>query len=448
MSDIEHERDADTVEPTTDHGFDTWARDRGRELRRAAPADGLRAVVQHRQRQLRARAATTGGACAVVILAVIGVVVAKRNDGESPVINPTPTAATTAASAPAVTVAPTSASPSGSTLTTSPASTPATVAARANALRTSLQDVPPVLSVASAGMEEFDIPRNPQQMATDGTTLWILHRGGPISRRDATTGADLGTITGVPLGYTVERPEVAFGSLWVTTAATDTLWRIDAATGNVAASIKIPGDITTQLDKGGDHPETANVTASDRSVWVLTRGSERRFVEIDPSTNTVVRQVPAPSRAWTIRYGFGSLWTVNLDDTGETLVRVDPVDGRQLASIPSVGITDLGFSFGSIWSAELIGADEAITRYDPSTNQPTAEIVYPSAGVFATDFSFAGGYVWANAPGAGLTRIDPATNRIVARYIEATGGGGTATTDTAVWVVNTSMPKLYRLPLT
>lgn len=435
------ERETDDHTDEREAAFDRFAREASASLRRPAPAAGGDAIVRAAQRQ-RARQRLIGAAGAVIVLITGAVVVgraARRGDGRG--------------TTPATTVSPGASSTLAATTSLAPTTSAAplattTIPVRAVVPRAPLSEVPPAQAPTVAGLDEFEIPPNPKHLATDGTTLWILHGNGPISRRDARTGADLGAITTVPLGTYVERPQVAFGSLWVTTPEDDTLRRIDATSGEVTASIRMPGDISVHITSCCDHHESASVTASETAVWVLLRGDAPAFVEIDPATNTIVRQVPAPAKAWNIRYGLGSLWTVNMVDLGrsEPLVRIDPVDGRELATIQAVGPMEIAFGFGSLWTAEIVDGNEAWARYDPATNEPIAEILYPN-GFYQTDLAFAGGYVWANEAAAGLAKIDPSTNRIVARYLEGGGGGGTAATDTVVWFANWSTSRLYRVPI-
>ena len=78
MSEIEHSSEAEPVGATGDSPFDLWARDVGRELRRAAPAGGLRAVQLRRETKRRRRMTVASAATALIVLGVAGAVTARR----------------------------------------------------------------------------------------------------------------------------------------------------------------------------------------------------------------------------------------------------------------------------------------------------------------------------------------------------------------------------------
>ena len=62
-------------------GFDRLARKAGEDLRRPAPEGGALRIERRREQQLRIRALAGGGACAVLIAAIVGWSVLRRDDG-------------------------------------------------------------------------------------------------------------------------------------------------------------------------------------------------------------------------------------------------------------------------------------------------------------------------------------------------------------------------------
>jgi hypothetical protein len=400
----------------------------------AEPARPMERFVPDVRRARRRRARLLLVAAVLVALASVAVVLASRDQGDKvDVIDDTTS---------------TSGAPATSTTGGQPATT-TTALTTTTDLNANRPDLPPIQSLESAGVEIYDAAADPTQVATDGTTVWVLHDRGPINRYDAATGALLGMVD-VPNRGTAEQPAVAFGSLWVTTDEDNKLWRIDAATGVVQASIDIPGEII-----GLDLVNPINLTVGDGVIWVLTRDpsstysgggpkQEPRFVRVDPTTNSVTGSIVAPPGAHMIGYGFGSLWTIAI---GGPLIRVDPDTGAQLASLPMNFAFMLRTGFGSIWLDDG-RAHETLLRVDPSTNTIVAEI--PNAdgqGFWRSDVAFGGGYLWTSSAAALLVKIDPQTNKIVARYGASTAGGGVAATDTDVWFTDWSTKKLYRLRL-
>jgi tRNA A-37 threonylcarbamoyl transferase component Bud32/DNA-binding beta-propeller fold protein YncE len=111
---------------------------------------------------------------------------------------------------------------------------------------------------------------------------------------------------------------VGAGGLWVLGDPTDPmLWRIDPATGKLAATIRLPFAPT-------------DVAVGDGSVWV-TSARANALARIDPSTNHVTAAIPAGKGAGAVAVGAGSVWVA--DQVGGTITRIDPHTLRAIATI-------------------------------------------------------------------------------------------------------------------
>ena len=75
--------------------------------------------------------------------------------------------------------------------------------------------------------------------------------------------------------------------------------------------------------------------------------------------------------------GAGAIWQTDYEH--DALLRIDPVAGKVVASIP-VGLQPLGVAVtaGAVWVADE--HDEAVTRVDPKTNRVVATITIGPAG--------------------------------------------------------------------
>ena len=130
MAEIEHSSEAERVGASGDSPFDLWAREVGRELRRAAPAGGLRAVQLRRETKRRRRMTVASAATALIFLGVAGAVTARRaGDGRGRNISTdasstVPAVAETTQAGPAAptTLAPTTLAPTTLAPTTEPLS--------------------------------------------------------------------------------------------------------------------------------------------------------------------------------------------------------------------------------------------------------------------------------------------------------------------------------------
>ncbi|MET0773699.1 MAG: hypothetical protein ABWZ82_11480 [Candidatus Limnocylindrales bacterium] len=151
--------------------------------------------------------------------------------------------------------------------------------------------------------------------------LWLaLPRSGSVIRLDPETGETTELVTGLP-----SPTQIVAGadSLWVTLhggqedearPGDPQVARIDPATGDVIATFSIGGS-----PRGG-----VDVLAGEDAIWV--RGTRPWLARIDPDTNLVVETfgsepsinaVPGP-----LAEGFGSLWTVNIEE--DAVYRLTP----------------------------------------------------------------------------------------------------------------------------
>lgn len=276
-------------------------------------------------------------------------------------------------------------------------------------------------------------------------------------------------------------PLEGFGSLWLLAPDSEepSLVRLDPATNEILATVAIPG-------RG-----CQGFTVSDDALWACVDGGA---VRIDPTTNAVVGEVAFETGAvWSrLAYGAGSVWAIGVDDGGipNVLVRIDPAamtatgiplghgaatvaygfeavwvaapqDGLLLRIDPATGtVTEhasgldrpqtLFVGRDSLWvtlfGAEEVAADEpTVLRIDPSGGSVLAEIATGAAsenlgGLWATDDA-----VWVRAPGAFLTRIDPATNKVVETIAGPTSTGDVTVAFGSLWATASSANTIYRL---
>ena len=196
----------------------------------------------------------------------------------------------------------------------------------------------------------------------------------------------------------------------------------------IAAAFLVPA---TYLGAGSLHPPDLNdqvqplsriqvgepvgprwFAADDQSLWVHEPTS---LVRVDLATSAVTGQAPLNWMEYGyVATGVGSVWQT--DWANNVLVRIDPVSGKVLASIP-VGSAPAGVAVaaGSVWVADE--HDEAVTRVDPKTNRVVATIPVGPAGTDPSagpQIMTAGpGGVWVSVPNLGeVVRIDAATNTV------------------------------------
>ncbi len=126
-------------------------------------------------------------------------------------------------------------------------------------------------------------------------SVWVSSTGeGTVSRVDPRTNA---VVAEIPVHAEPRFMAAGAGALWVLSQGDGTLARIDPRTNRVTATIAlgVPGD-------GGD------LCVAEGFVWVSAEGIP--LTQIDPRSNTVVRQFVGGRKDDTLRVDFGSAWIV------------------------------------------------------------------------------------------------------------------------------------------
>lgn len=193
-------------------------------------------------------------------------------------------------------------------------------------------------------------------------------------------------------GARAEDITAGFGAVWTT--GTAGIVRIDPRRARVVAHVRMsPSGFIPRLASGAG------------AVWAMT--SLHVIRRIDPARGRVVDR-PIRLRPVSVAFaaGAGALWVADYKDG--ILRKLDPRTGRQLARIDGVGLH----------AEAVVATPQAIwvASIGPWTTNRHGEIAPTGQGI--------------------VTRIDPRTNRIVARIPVGRGPGGLAVGAGSVWVVN------------
>ena len=296
----------------------------------------------------------------------------------------------------------------------------------------------PIVSTASVAVSQ------PQGLASDGTSVWVLSATGLVQRIDpATNKAGPGTQTGATTD--LYNGIAADGQgVWVTDWDAPSVYRLDPVTNKVVAVI------TAGLAPKG-------VLATGTAVWVADT-HDGKVQRIDPATNKVVATVTVGPTGtsgpnW-LASGFGSIW-VDIPNN-QTVVRIDPITNKVQATIaiPDAATPCGGFAITStvVWNMPCDGP-QVMTRIDPPTNVVVATAKLDGQG---NDPAVINGVPWVSiypgpdGPGL-LGRISSATNAVDLELAPGpTFGGGAdmVVASGSVWVIDGGNDRVLRLPLT
>lgn len=319
---------------------------------------------------------------------------------------------------------------------TTPASTPAPTARLASPSAAAPVRVPivPTASIPLVGL---------QGLATDGKVIWALTATGSVVRIDPATntagaGTQLGGTSDLYNGIAVDK-----NGVWATDWDTQTLYRVDPATGKVVA--KIPA---------GEAPK--GVLATGSAVWVAdTHGGA--VLRVDPATNKVVATITVGRTGnsgpnW-LGSGLGSIW-VGIPNA-LSVVRIDPVTNAIQATIKiPLKVTPCGgfaITDAVVWMTSCDGSP-IMARIDPTTNTVVATL---EPGGLASTPAVIDGAPWISldtrpsVPGL-LARVASTTDSIdreLSPGADFGGGGDLVVAAGSVWVVDGGHDRILRLPL-
>jgi virginiamycin B lyase len=273
---------------------------------------------------------------------------------------------------------------------------------------------------------KFSIPGSPDWVAI-GDSVWISNNPkNNISQLDSKTNQVGAVIT---VG---KKPcsglAIAFGSVWVPICSDGSVQRVDPKLHQVVATI--PSGVANT--EGG-------ITAGEGSIW-MPSDAAGVLSRIDPATNQVVSKILIPPDSYTAAFEAGSVWITSTKNN--LLTRVDAKTEKVIAKIP-VGPSPrfLATGLGGIWT--LNQGDGSVTRVDPATNKVSATIGVgvPGAG---GDIAVGEGAVWVTAIGKPLSKIDPATNRVVTQYV-GKGGDALRVGLGSLWLSNHEFHEVWRI---
>jgi YVTN family beta-propeller protein len=298
------------------------------------------------------------------------------------------------------------------------------------------QKFPPKTGVATPGVQIpmaklkpeaiFQVPGAPDWMAID-ERVWVSNEPkDTIAQLDPKTNTVLATIA---VG---KRPcsglAAGFGSVWVPLCGDRALARVDLTTA------KVTGTIPT-----GIADSEGSIVAAAGSVWLITdaKGTLTRF---DPATNASVAEIYVSSGSYGMAFGDDALWVTS---TEHNLVsRIDP-HTNLVAETIAVGKMPrfVAAGEGAVWT--LNQGDGTVSRIDPKTNKvaATIEVGVPGGG---GEIAAGEGSVWVTSFGYPLSRIDPATNKVVQQFV-GPGGDSVRVGHGSVWLTDIRGGAVWRI---
>jgi YVTN family beta-propeller protein len=199
------------------------------------------------------------------------------------------------------------------------------------------------------------------------------------------------------------------GLLWVISGSS--ILRIDPQKNQITANSVQPGIPMEDLIFGDGSLWVSTVASGD-----LGAPSEMDVVSrIDLETGEILSTVKVPRAPVSLVFSPDAVWVVNFGMDGDTVMHLDPKTGQISGDPIQTGRAPISLALGegSLWVANHDA--HTVTRIELATNQVLANITVPSE---PHRLAYGEGAVWvANWHVDSVTRIDPQTNQVVGEPI-------------------------------
>lgn len=238
----------------------------------------------------------------------------------------------------------------------------------------------------------------------------------------------------IPIGIDTTRPQspgrpvYAHNALWISLAATDSVWHVPLSAQLTTVAFPNPGTAIPV----GKNPESP--VSDGRYLWVSNRG-EDTVTRIDPfdlGSPLTIRVGTAPSPPLiTDDY----VWFASTLD--QTLTRIDPQTGA--TSIINVDMATRRVISGNsyLWVMDT----RQILRVDESSG----DVTHFTDGITNADSAqFSSGYLWIIRDSA-LEKFDPVTGILHARFDATLPLSTLLTTSDSIWVMSSANGQIWQL---
>jgi virginiamycin B lyase len=278
----------------------------------------------------------------------------------------------------------------------------------------------------------------------------------------------------IQIGGDADWLAIGFGSVWVTVAKNNELVRVDPVRNVVQARVPVDKEpcygigigmdrvwvlncqgktltrinpktnvvdlrMPVNIDAGGE----GSIAVDERYVWFASNadGHSSTLEQVEVKTGHKLKGIAVGKETGVVKLAFGSVWAIS---SGEgNVYRIDPAKRKVTAMITvAQGPRFTTEGAGSLWV--LSQSDGSVSRIDPTSNQVAAVIPVHVPGK-GGEICFGGGFIWVTMDGNPVTRIDPATNKVVDQYGNYPKADGIRYGFGSVWVTDHGKGELWRI---
>ena len=278
---------------------------------------------------------------------------------------------------------------------------------------------------AQYNIEANGIKGGPDWLAMTEDSVWTNSRGTDmIFRMEAKTDRVIAT---VPIRKPCSGFAVAAGTLWAPSCEDSAIYRVDLESNKIVAKLSV-----------GPANNEGGIAFGAGSAWIPSdpKGVVSR---VDPATNKVIAEISVPPDSFTAVYGYNLVW---VSSTAKSVVSViHPATNKIIAEIP-VGENPRFMAAGEGYIWTLNQGPGSVSKIDPRTMKVVATI---EAGIPGPggDIATGEGALWLTQKTIPISRIDPATNKVTAQ-LYGPGGDAMRVGHGYVWLSNGREGKVWR----
>ncbi len=278
-------------------------------------------------------------------------------------------------------------------------------------------------------IEANGIKGGPDWQAITEDSAWTNSRGtDTIFRMDA--GSDKVTAT-VPIPKPCSGFAVAAGTLWAPSCGDKMIYRIDLITNKIVGKVAV-----------GPANSEGGIAFGAGSAWMPSESDVAKpgvVSRIDPETNKVIASIAVPPGSYTAVYGYNRVW---VSSTEKSVVSViEPTSNKVIAEIPvDANPRFMAAGEGFVWT--LNQGKGTVSKIDPLTMKVVATIETGAPGP-GGDIATGEGSLWVTQKTIPITRIDPATNKVMAQFV-GPGGDAMRIGHGYVWLSNGNEGTVWR----
>ena len=301
------------------------------------------------------------------------------------------------------------------------------------------KEAPPLPGVSTPGVRRemsaiqplaaFPVEGAPDWQVVTEDAVWVTSSPkNMVHRLDAKTNS---VAASIEVG---KRPcsglTAGFGTVWVPNCADKTVSRIDMKTNRVIATLPF-----------GPADSEGLVAVSSDSFWMVS-GQGGKLLRINPKTNKVSAEIAVAAGSVSCIFADNALWVTSPEKN--VVTRVNAKSGKVTDTIPTgPGPRFATAGGGSVWT--LNQGDGTVSRIDQKTRKVAASIEAGLPGP-GGEMAFGAGQLWITMMQIPITRIDPATNKVVRQWF-GPGGDSIRFAFGSIWLSNIRQQNVWRVAL-